>query len=71
MRHKSVHFLNMNPAFKYAYDFFSTRFSEKMRNRLMVHDNLKGLHQHVERKCLPKEYGGDIPASDMIGKQNY
>lgn len=42
-----------------------------MRNRLMVHDNVKALHQHVERKCLPKEYGGDIPMSDMIGEYDF
>ncbi|XP_046397395.1 alpha-tocopherol transfer protein-like [Ischnura elegans] len=66
MRHKEIHFLNVPPAFRMVYDFCKTLFSEKMRNRFYLHSSLEELHQSVDPKILPKEYGGTIPMSEMI-----
>ncbi|CAH1389628.1 unnamed protein product [Nezara viridula] len=66
MRHKEIHFLNVPSPLKYAYDFVKSLMSSKIRERLMVHNNLAELHANLDPKVLPKEYGGDIPMAEMI-----
>lgn len=66
MRHKEIHCLNVPPALRYVYDFARSRFSPKMRDRFMIHDSLKQLHEKVDPRVLPKEYGGTVPMAEMI-----
>lgn len=66
MRNKQVHFLNLPAPLKYVYDFCRSRFSQKIRSRFLIHDSRETLHKHLDRKSLPKEYGGDIPMAQMI-----
>ncbi|XP_071443933.1 retinaldehyde-binding protein 1-like [Hetaerina americana] len=66
MRHKEIHFLHVPSAFRMVYDFCKSLFTEKMRNRFHMHFSLQDLHQTVDPKILPKEYGGSIPMSEMI-----
>lgn len=33
---------------------------------MQIHKSLDELHQKVDRKILPKEYGGEVPLSEMI-----
>ncbi|KAG8232673.1 hypothetical protein J437_LFUL009917 [Ladona fulva] len=67
MRHKEIHLINMPTGFKVAYDFCKGLLSEKIRNRFNMHSSLPELHQSVDPKILPKEYGGSIPMAEMIG----
>ncbi|KAL0279833.1 UNVERIFIED_CONTAM: hypothetical protein PYX00_001310 [Menopon gallinae] len=66
MRHKAIHILNFPPAFRYVFEFAVSRVSEKIKNRVMVHDSIKDLHGSLDSKCLPKEYGGTMPLAEMI-----
>lgn len=66
MRHKQIHFLNLPAPLKYLYDFCRSRFSQKMRTRFLIHDSVDDLRKHVDKKCLPREYGGDMPMAQMI-----
>nr|CAD7429939.1 unnamed protein product [Timema monikensis] len=65
MRHKEIHILNVPTALKYVYDFAHNRFSEKMKNRFIIHNSLEELHKKVDPQVLPKEYGGVMPLSQM------
>lgn len=31
-----------------------------------IHDTIEQLHKKVDKRCLPAELGGDIPAKEMI-----
>ncbi|XP_034232407.1 clavesin-1 isoform X2 [Thrips palmi] len=66
MRHKEVHFLNLPTPLKYVYDFARNRFSQKIRSRFLIHSTRDALHKHLDKKCLPREYGGDMPMAQMI-----
>ncbi|CAH1171343.1 unnamed protein product [Phaedon cochleariae] len=66
MRHKDIHVVNIPTALKYVYDFARSLMSQKLKERLVVHDSLKQLHQKVSARCLPSEFGGDMPAAEMI-----
>lgn len=33
-----------------------------------IYNNLDELHKHIDRSLLPKEYGGEMPMAEMIGK---
>lgn len=35
-----------------------------------IHSDLEEVHKYVDKKLLPKEYGGDMPMSEMIGEFN-
>ncbi|KYB28392.1 Retinaldehyde-binding protein 1-like Protein [Tribolium castaneum] len=66
MRHKEINLLNFPSALKYVYDFVhSTIKSEKLKNRIMIHGSLTDLHNKVDKKCLPLELGGVMPAKEM------
>ncbi|KAG5870427.1 hypothetical protein JTB14_033238 [Gonioctena quinquepunctata] len=66
MRHKEINLINVPTAVKYIYDFAKNHMSQKLKERLMVHDSIKHLHRKVDRRCLPAEFGGEMPAKEMI-----
>ncbi|XP_050294749.1 retinaldehyde-binding protein 1 [Anthonomus grandis grandis] len=66
MRHKEIHILNMPHALKYVYDFAKSNMSQKLKERIMVHNSTLSLFQKVDKRCFPKEMGGEIPSKDMI-----
>lgn len=66
MRHKEVHFLNLSTTFSAIFEFVKTLISDKMTGRIQVHANLEALHEIVDPKILPKEYGGVVPMATMI-----
>lgn len=66
MRHKSTHFLNVPTYANKVFDFFTSLLNEKLKNRIMLHSNIKELQKVIDPKILPKEYGGTIPLADMI-----
>lgn len=33
-----------------------------------MHNSLSELHEELDKKVLPKEYGGEMPMAEMIGK---
>ncbi|XP_047115644.1 clavesin-2 [Schistocerca piceifrons] len=66
MRHKEVHLLNVPAPVRYVYDFARTRLSDKIKNRITMHESLGNLQNTVGLDILPKEYGGQIPMDEMI-----
>ena len=46
--------------FSMAKPFLHQRTTES----IIFHDDLKSLHQYVDKKILPKEYGGEIGTFD-------
>lgn len=69
MRHKDVHVINVHPSMKFAVDFGLSLISEKIRKRVHFYTNLDEFLKAdlVDKELMPKEYGGTIPMSEMIG----
>ncbi|KAF4527334.1 hypothetical protein B566_EDAN001111 [Ephemera danica] len=66
IRHKDIIGFNVNPAMKYVLDWGMSLISEKIRSRVKLCTDLEEAHQHIDKKLLPKEYGGDIPMVEMM-----
>lgn len=73
MRHKEVHGINVQPSMKFALDFGMSLISDKIKKRVRLYSNLDEALKsgHLERNILPKEYGGTMPMTEMIGKFIY
>lgn len=70
MRHKEVYAINCHPSVKFALDFGMALISEKIKKRVRIFTNLQEALSsgQVPVECLPKEYGGEMPMAEMIGK---
>ncbi|XP_034254634.1 alpha-tocopherol transfer protein-like [Thrips palmi] len=66
MRHKEVYGINVPSSLKMALDWGLGLISEKIRSRIKIFTSLESCLEHIDRKLLPKEYGGDIPMDEMI-----
>lgn len=69
MRHKEVHCINAHPSMKFALDFGMSLISDKIKKRVRLYTNLQEAIDsgNLELDVLPKEYGGQMPMSEMIG----
>jgi hypothetical protein len=63
--HKEVHWLNLPPLIMTCFYVISSFVTEKLRKRLFLHKNLQSIHNVINPKILPKEYGGSIPWKEM------
>ncbi|XP_022920243.1 alpha-tocopherol transfer protein-like [Onthophagus taurus] len=70
MRHKEVHVINVNPSMKFAVDFGLSLISEKIKKRFHFYTSKDDMLKAgmIEKRVLPKEYGGDIPMAEMISQ---
>ncbi|KAK3918728.1 Alpha-tocopherol transfer protein-like [Frankliniella fusca] len=66
MRHKEVYGFNIHPSLKIALDFGMSLISEKIKSRVKVFTSLENCLEHIDKKLLPKEYGGEMPMEEMI-----
>lgn len=66
MRHKETHFINLPKFAQQIIDFIMMLLSDKLKSRAMFHSSLDDLKRKVDVKLLPKEYGGEVPLSEMI-----
>ncbi|XP_019876611.1 alpha-tocopherol transfer protein-like [Aethina tumida] len=68
MRHKEVHCINAHPSMKFALDFGMSLISDKIKKRVRLYTNLQEAIDsgNLELDVLPKEYGGQMPMSEMI-----
>ncbi|KRT80782.1 CRAL-TRIO domain containing protein [Oryctes borbonicus] len=73
MRHKEVHVINAHPSMKFALDFGISLVSEKIKKRLYFYTSKEEMLKSdiIETDVLPKEYGGEMPMAEMIGKFLY
>ncbi|CAH0392449.1 unnamed protein product [Bemisia tabaci] len=66
MRNKCVNIFNCPTSVRYILDFCRGLLSTKLKSRFFIHDSIDGLKSKIDAKCLPKEYGGEIPMSEML-----
>uniref|UniRef100_A0A182PGB9 CRAL-TRIO domain-containing protein n=1 Tax=Anopheles epiroticus TaxID=199890 RepID=A0A182PGB9_9DIPT len=60
LRQKGFHYINTPTGFETVFNMFKSFMSEKNRSRLYVHgSNLEKLYEHIPKRLLPKEYGGE------------
>lgn len=72
MKLKEVHVINVSPIVDSILTFVKPLLKEKIRNRIFMHSDLKTLYDHIPRKMLPTEYGGDAgPIQDIHGTTFY
>lgn len=65
MRHKEIYGTNVHSSVKFAIEFALSHMSEKMRNRVYIHRNMKVMTT-IDKSLLPAEYGGTVPMKEMI-----
>ncbi|KAF9806240.1 hypothetical protein SFRURICE_021459 [Spodoptera frugiperda] len=58
-RMKKVHLVSDSKFFETILVVFKQAFSAKLAKRLIVHNNWESLHEHIPKKHLPKDLGGD------------
>uniref|UniRef100_A0A1L8DZG8 Putative phosphatidylinositol transfer protein sec14 n=1 Tax=Nyssomyia neivai TaxID=330878 RepID=A0A1L8DZG8_9DIPT len=70
IRMKGFHYIHTPPGFETVYNMFNRFLNEKNRKRLHVHgENMESLYQHIPKRLLPKEYGGEGPhIKELIDK---
>ncbi|XP_066142998.1 clavesin-2-like [Euwallacea fornicatus] len=68
MRHKANHFLNISASAIKLIEFAVGLLNEKLKNRIFMYKSVEELHEKVDKKMLPKEYGGEVPLSEMVQK---
>ncbi|XP_013136528.1 PREDICTED: alpha-tocopherol transfer protein-like [Papilio polytes] len=64
LRHKEIYGVNVHPTIKFALDFGMGLISEKIRKRVKLYTAVDDVE--IDKKLLPKEYGGIMPMKDMI-----
>jgi hypothetical protein len=60
--------VNVHKSLNLISDLIFSQMGEKLRNRTHLYTSFDDF-KAVEKSNLPKEYGGTIPMSDMIGKK--
>ncbi|XP_011879322.1 PREDICTED: rhophilin-2 [Vollenhovia emeryi] len=65
-RHKETHLINIPNAVAKILEFGISLLSDKLKSRIWIHRNIEELKEAVDPKILPKEYGGEVPLSEMI-----
>ncbi|CAH1164321.1 unnamed protein product [Phaedon cochleariae] len=66
MRHKANHFLNIAPGALKLIEFAVSLLNEKLKSRIFMYKTVEELHQNVDKKALPKEYGGEVSYQEML-----
>jgi len=68
MRHKANHFLNISGSAIKLIEFAVSLLNEKLKNRIFMYKSVEELYPKIDKKILPKEYGGEVPLADMVEK---
>lgn len=66
LRHKAFHIVNVHKSLSLVSDFILSHLGEKLRKRAHLYSSFEDF-KAVEKKHLPKEYGGEVPMREMIG----
>ncbi|KAL0100154.1 hypothetical protein PUN28_019531 [Cardiocondyla obscurior] len=65
-RNKGTHIINIPNSVAKILEFGISLLNDKFKKRILIHRNIDELKEAVDPKILPKEYGGEIPLSEMI-----
>lgn len=63
-RHKGFHIVNVPTALSYILNLAIKHSAEKIRSRIKIYRSFDQL-DFIDKKSLPKEYGGTIPMKEM------
>ncbi|XP_030031260.1 uncharacterized protein LOC115448096 isoform X2 [Manduca sexta] len=66
VRVHAIHIINAIPALSHVVSFLKQFFSPKIMDRLIIHDSLEDLYQHIPKKYLPEDYGGLEPSTSVF-----
>ncbi|XP_047350648.1 clavesin-2-like [Vespa velutina] len=66
VRHKETHFINIPTYASKIIEFAMSCLKDKFRNRIVIHKSIEELKEILDPKILPKEYGGEVPLTEMI-----
>jgi retinaldehyde-binding protein 1 len=70
-RHKGIHVINVPSIMNYVISIALKTVSQKMRDRVKFYKSFDDeSFDVVDRKCLPKEYGGTVPMEEMSSKNS-
>lgn len=69
-RCKGCYVLNLPSFGNTIAEFLLNRMSAKFRDRVKLFRSVEELHNYVDVKILPIEYGGNVPEKDMIDNFN-
>lgn len=61
--------MNVHKSLSIISNFIISHMSEKLKKRTHFYSSFDEFN-YVDKNLLPKEYGGKIPVSDMIGERN-
>ncbi|XP_023212464.1 clavesin-2-like [Centruroides sculpturatus] len=68
IRYKTLHFVNCNKYVRLLYAMFSPLLPQKMRERIRLYgSDFTELHQEINPKYLPAEFGGMLSSFDTSG----
>lgn len=67
LRHKGFHIVNVHKSLSWISNFIVSQMSDKLKKRTHFYSSFDEF-KAVERRKLPKEYGGTIPMKEMIGR---
>ena len=66
LRIKGVHILEQPKIFTIIYALSSQFMKEKLRERVKIHGkNIQGLVEYIKKECLPVDYGGTAPGTNV------
>lgn len=67
--HKGFHVVNVPSVMSYLINIAMKATSDKMRKRIKVYNSFDDeSFDVIDKKCLPKEYGGTVPMEEMSSK---
>ena len=61
---RAVHVVNAPSLFHFAYNVVKPLLSKTVRESIVFHKELSGLHAHVDKEILPEEFGGSAEDFD-------
>lgn len=66
LRHKAFHIVNVHGSLGLVSDVILNSMGEKLKKRTHLYSNFDQF-KAIDKKSLPKEYGGEVPMKEMIG----
>jgi hypothetical protein len=70
-RHKGFNVVNMPSTVQYVANFALKHMPEKLRERVKFCSTIEEAADCIDKKNLPKEYGGEVSLADMISERIY
>ena len=66
IRIKGIHILDQPKIFTAIFAIVSQFMKEKLRERVHIHGKkIEGLHEYINKECLPVDYAGTAAATDI------